>query len=164
MLNVAPGSYEELDKNHNELGGSENETESDDEIDKPGCSKDTTDLENSCEINHHLNDENVEYEINNSLEVNQDSFVLVQFQGKKKMLYYVGLVVETKDESGENSVLVKFLKRKKLKDENSVFVFPDVDDISLVNISQISEVLPRPSIDRRGHYECTTNFSNFHIN
>ena len=78
----------------------------------------------------------------NVCSVNVDDYVLVQFVGKVKPLYYIGIV--TKCENQE--VTVNFMKRGKLQ-----FIFPQAKDESVIQMKTIKKILPPPS-ERRGHF------------
>lgn len=81
-------------------------------------------------------------EVDQSLKVGK--WVLVELCGKKSRKTFHGIIL-TKN---EDSLTVKFAK----KTENSYFVFPEKDDISEVDESQIIEVLPDPEMNHRGQY------------
>lgn len=81
----------------------------------------------------------------------KNDFVLVCFNTKKTTKYYVGLVQEVVD---NDQFLVKYMRKKKEK----IFVFPQVDDISLVSHEDIAAVLEKPDITSRGIYTFNYNF------
>lgn len=74
--------------------------------------------------------------------VNVDDYVLVQFMGKVKPLYYVGVVTKCEGQD----VTVNFMKRGKLQ-----FIFPQAKDESIIQVNSIKKILPSPTV-RRGHF------------
>lgn len=83
--------------------------------------------------------------------VDHSDWVLVEFEGKKEKLFYVGLVVEnrkTENNRGSARVLVNFLKKE---GKTSSYIFPMEKDEGWVDLRQIKKVLPTPEI-RRGHH------------
>lgn len=176
MLKVAPGLSMTLEELENRQEGG----------DRPSCSTENVDLE---ETNNEIceqiegpteedpdGDESIEkltdlepdvedVEIDLELKIDQESFVIVQFPGKKKILHYLGLVLKSEEQTEEdNCILVKFMKTRTLKNGEKDFVFPDVDDISLVNVFDVKKILPSPSVDRRGHHVFDINFKDFELN
>lgn len=77
------------------------------------------------------NDDDVVIQIND--------FVLVQFAGKKNKVLFVGQV----EDKEEDNYKVRFMRRK--EDSWKLF-FPEKDDISSVDRSDIIMKLPQPSI------------------
>lgn len=86
-----------------------------------------------------------------------NKFVIVQFQSKKNLRHYIGLV--TNIDCSVMDCEVKFLKKKSgsLKE----FCFPEKDDISLVELRDIVKILHNPLINRRQNYVFDADFSFF---
>lgn len=81
--------------------------------------------------------------------VKDHDYVLVEFpSGKNRVLYYVGIVLNTNIDGVE----VKFMKKGKVQ-----FVFPQAEDISVVKMEQIKKVMPVPNV-RRGHFNFQLRF------
>lgn len=87
------------------------------------------------------------------LEIKIGDWVLVQFQGKKNTLYYVGKVLERT----KNMFKVTFCKK-----QGASFVFPLVTDEAEVERLQIKKKLPYPK-ERRGHFNFPLKFPNICI-
>jgi len=68
--------------------------------------------------------------------------VFIKFESKNSFIYYVGLVLEM-----EKDELKIMFARKKLG-SSLKFVFPDVDDITQVDIKDVKLRLPCPTITR----------------
>lgn len=177
MLKVAPGcsmTLEELENRHEEpnilscsadnrdLGTTCSETWKQNE----GPTEEHSDSEESTEVrsNHEPDDDEENAEIDPEFKIQQKSFVIVQFPGKKKILHYLGVVLESEGQTEEdNCILVKFMKTQRVKSGEKVFVFPDVDDVSLVNVFDVKKILPPPSVDRRGHHVFDISLKDFDI-
>ncbi|KAK4887561.1 hypothetical protein RN001_003832 [Aquatica leii] len=71
-----------------------------------------------------------------------NDFVLVQFNAKKEMVFYVGKVVQT--ENLKNEIEVIFLR--KARKFTGHFVFPNIPDISMVSTEDIKMILPPPTL------------------
>nr|XP_023019709.1 longitudinals lacking protein isoform X6 [Leptinotarsa decemlineata] len=80
-----------------------------------------------------------------SLKVKENDYVVVKLCGKKSSKYYIG-VVQTILPSNEYSV--KFMRKR---GENK-FVFPDIEDVSLVMSNEIITVLDTPVLNNRQQY------------
>lgn len=81
---------------------------------------------------------------------NANDYVIVKFCTKKFTKHYIGVVQSTKLDDYPNDYLIKFLKKK--TDDTNKFFFPDRDDVSLVDKTNIVTVLPSPTIGHRGYY------------
>lgn len=88
--------------------------------------------------------------------IKQGMYVVVQFNTKKTCRHFVGIILENEDE--DQNLTVKFCK----KNEQG-FVFPERDDISLVNFFDIKTVLPNPVIGRRGVFTFNTDLSAYNL-
>ena len=74
-------------------------------------------------------------------------YVIVKFSGKKKVVHYVGLVVEPQEVNSETSgdesdYTVKFLRRE--TPSSFSFIFPSVDEITVIAADDIVQKLPSP--------------------
>lgn len=78
-----------------------------------------------------------------------DMFVVVEFAIKKTRTHFIG-VIKNED--------LRYLKKVA-----NGFVFPVIEDISLVNCSDIKEILPNPLIGRRGKYSFLKNISSYNF-
>lgn len=83
-------------------------------------------------------------EIAEKVQIND--YVVVKFEGRKIIHHYVGLVLSEKDDS---ELLIKFLR----KSAGMMFVFPEMDDICLVNAKDVVAKLNSPSINNRQQYK-----------
>lgn len=68
--------------------------------------------------------------------VTQRDFVIVKFPTKSTLVYYIGQVLSV---SGTN-IKVNFLRRK---NNSNTFVFPPIEDTSVVERDDILSILPR---------------------
>ena len=68
------------------------------------------------------------------------SWILVKYSTKKTLRYYVGQILEERDEM----IKVKFLRRK-----GNYFIWPTVEDISSITEDDVVRVLPAPKTKRR---------------
>ncbi|XP_067203736.1 uncharacterized protein [Linepithema humile] len=75
---------------------------------------------------------------------NPNDYVLVPFETNKSFIYYIGVVIFSK----ENEYNIKFMKKK----ENYLFYFPKRDDICVVKSVNIVRKLSSPNIDAKGLY------------
>ena len=66
-------------------------------------------------------------------------YVLTEFQGKTKLIYYVGEVIKDKDGYGDTEV--SFMRRVKNSDK---FAFPEIPDEASVNETDVKMILPQP--------------------
>lgn len=75
----------------------------------------------------------------------EGKYVLVQFLTKKSCKYYVAVVLNEK-------LKVKFLRKWSSKNifVKDCFIWPLVDDISIIKRTDIRHILPTPKEDRRG--------------
>lgn len=95
-------------------------------------------------------------------EVKVGKYVLVKFLTKKSVVHFVGLVTEKSDDN----VLVRFMRQK--PDQN-VFIFPDINDESLVNVEDIVMSLPDPTVSQESsrlsvsQISFDVSFANFNI-
>lgn len=97
-------------------------------------------------------------------EIEKDSYVVVQFSTKKTLKYFIGKVTETKDDdqySLEESYIVKFMR--KAVNTSLGYIFPEVDDVSVVNIMDIKAVLSTPTVGRRGNFLFKENLKMFNL-
>lgn len=101
-------------------------------------------------------EEETESEIFGPARLKQGLYVIVEFATKKTCKHFIGTIIENED-LNENFT-VKFLRKK-----NNGFVFPQIEDISLVNFFDIKEILPTPVIKRRGVFTFSTNISRYNL-
>lgn len=106
----------------------EEESESDKSLYNSSSSEEVTDIEDQME-----NEKEEENFITGLVNVND--YVLVRFATKKTVTYYVGKVLETIN--GEH--LINFMRRKK---PGYHFVYPDVEDQSLVSEEHVMKLPP----------------------
>lgn len=85
-----------------------------------------------------------EQQTNEHKSVNASDFVVVKFATKKTVKHFIGLVLEENPDGYQ----IKFLRKKR----GTLFVFPDVDDISDVVETDIEKVLMPPQIVRKVHH------------
>lgn len=86
------------------------------------------------------------------LRLSPSDFVLVRFCTKKNIKHYIGQV-QREDDDGD--LEVKFLR----KSTNGAFIFPLVDDISSVLLSDIVKVLNTSKV-HRGAFSFQNDLSN----
>lgn len=158
MLKIKPGcsvTAEDIENQENDI---DKDSESENEIDNdPSTSHPTA--ENEFEDQAEQEDQNqgitidVSEDITNTQnennEIKQGAYIVVQFCGKKSIKHFIGIVLNTEDEveDEDNSIFVKFMKKGA-----KGFIFPEIDDTSVVNLLDVKEVLETPTIDRRGEY------------
>jgi len=75
---------------------------------------------------------------------NLNDYVLVPFETKKSVIYYIGVVISSK----ESEYNIKFMKKK----EKNLFYFPKQDDICAIQSVNIARKLSFPNIDAKGLY------------
>lgn len=158
MLQIAPGksiSYEELIRSSD--SNSEDFSEDDKESDSGQEEVDQTDeripMEAQVEDDRLVDTLNsVEPEEQQS-KIIVGSFVIVQFVTKKTCKHFVGEVLNIM----EDDYNVKFMR----KCFTNGFVFPQVDDISLVKEQDIIKHLETPSEVRRGIYRFRCDLSSY---
>lgn len=80
-------------------------------------------------------------------------YVIVPFATKKTLVHFVALVIE----KPFAEVKVKFLRKKK----DGSFVFPQADDISVLDVVDIIKILDKPVISPRGFHHFEHNFSEY---
>ncbi|KAF5292972.1 hypothetical protein FQR65_LT11089 [Abscondita terminalis] len=84
-------------------------------------------------------------------------YVLVEFLTKKSKKYYVGIVTSV---INREECQVKFLRQAGVK----TYIFPSVDDISVIETQQITLRLKEPTKDNRSHYLFHEDLSFFNVN
>lgn len=113
--------------------------------------------ESECEDHVSLHDEsdedlgrliastNSEYDfergLSDDLVLKPNDYVLVEFDGKKKVLMLVGQTEEVEEEEGR-TYKVKFMRKK----DSWKFYFPEKEDISSVEREDIKMKLPQPNL------------------
>ena len=93
-----------------------------------------------------LSQEEENFDNNSSQFLKVGKWVEVEFLGKRSKKIFHGIIISHTDDAYS----VKFAKKP--ENGSSYFVFPEKDDISDVDASQILNVLPEPMMDHRGHY------------
>ena len=83
-------------------------------------------------------EEQIEFEITDDLKIDVNDFVLIEFCGKKKTVQYVGKI-----EGIEENYKVNFMRRKQ---DSWKFYFPEKEDISSLERSDIKMKLPQPHL------------------
>ncbi|KAG5900266.1 hypothetical protein JTB14_000793 [Gonioctena quinquepunctata] len=78
-------------------------------------------------------------------EVKENDYVVVKLCGKKSTKYYVGLVQSALP---SHELSVKFMK----KCGQNKFIFPELEDISLVMSAEVIAVLDTPVLNNRHQY------------
>lgn len=67
-------------------------------------------------------------------------YVLIEFHGKTKLMYYVSVVTKAKDRFGD--IEVSFMRRVK---NSNKFIFPEIPDMSSVSVADVKMILPEPN-------------------
>lgn len=98
------------------------------------------DVYSSSDESSHAGQDTTEVEIND--------YVVVRFTGRKKCHHYLGIVLE----KAENELLVKFMKKSGV-----MFVFPDKEDLSSVDPSDVVAKVGQPSVNNRQQYTFSLN-------
>jgi hypothetical protein len=92
---------------------------------------------------------------------NIEDWILVKFETKKTIKHLAGKILSF---NKEDKPVVKFTRRKiLLKNMQTVFIFPVIDDISDVLNEDIICTLPQPTILRRGEIRFNFNIQQFNI-
>jgi len=92
-------------------------------------------------------------------EKKKDDWVLVKFSKNKSIYYYVGQVIDNKEDC-----TVKFLRKLKSKKKDCIkFVWPTIDDVGMVLEPDIMVILPEPSKGRRGKLLFPVDFSSYNV-
>lgn len=89
-----------------------------------------------------------------TINLRENDYVLVSFKTRKNVKYYVGRIMELVD----NEYLINYLK---LQSNSLNFVYPTIQDTSLVSSSDIVASLPVPTLKKRGHHEFNFDFSKY---
>lgn len=118
------------------------ESVSDDEIDKP---------------NQFIFEDNIQEEPDNGdQQIQKDSWVVVEYQTKKTKKHFIGQIASI--DSAEASV--KFVKRSK----NDRFLWPNVDDIDVISLSDIKKkICSNPIVCRRGQLLFDIDMTSFNF-
>lgn len=85
-------------------------------------------------------------------------YALVKFSSGKNAKYYVGKIIDCKD----NEFTAKYLR----KNSKGTFSWPQVDDVSIITRPDIEKKLPKPSISLCGvlkfNIDCKIPMSNIY--
>lgn len=73
--------------------------------------------------------------------IKDNSFILVQFAKKKSLVYYVGKIIS---HYSRTEFQVSYLRKK--PGSSWTFVFPNVEDMHTVDITDIEMILPDPKL------------------
>lgn len=107
----------------------------------------SSDLENLEDETMEMQDTDIEmyYKLDSNIEIEiiVDSYILVRFKMEKRSKYFLGQVLQL---YGKSSCKVKFLRHKR----NGKFAWPINDDVSIVENTDIVQVLSNPISERRG--------------
>lgn len=76
--------------------------------------------------------------------VNVNDFVVVKFLGKRSIKNYIGLIISKED----HEYTVKYLRRSTEKK----FIFPVIEDTSVIEEADIVFKLKQPLLDQRNRY------------
>lgn len=95
-------------------------------------------------------------------DIMEGDWALVQFPGKKSVKYYVGLVLPEDNDTEYDELRMKFT-RKTIFNQNLVFKFPPIDDISHVQKNDIIKLLPQPKICKRGQIRFDVSFEGYSV-
>lgn len=93
----------------------------------------------------------------------EGEYVLVEFATKKKILYYVGKVLQTRNKDLEYQI--SFLRQNR----QHKFCLPDVPDISFIKEQDVKFILPKPTVSgstsrQQSIYDFPLNLSSIAIN
>lgn len=77
-------------------------------------------------------------------------WIIAKFATKKSFIYYVGQITII-----EPCLEAKFARRSGL---SSKFIWPNIQDVSLINKDEIHRYLPAPTFDKRGHFQFNITF------
>ncbi|GBL88743.1 hypothetical protein AVEN_158880-1 [Araneus ventricosus] len=102
---------------------------------------DTNDSDSSSSMQNYFNDCLKNPKVN--------YYIIVTLSGKKSFHYYIGLVLQHHDEE----LVVKFMK----KSSGKKFVFPEIEDISSIDLKDIICILNQLLVNNRQHYEFIIN-------
>lgn len=91
-------------------------------------------------------DSESEEEIENLRKPKRSDYVVVQFIGKKSIKHYIGLIMS---ENNSEECTIKFMRKSSGKNK---FIFPTVEDIAVVEITDVVHILKQPMLDARNHY------------
>lgn len=83
-----------------------------------------------------LDDEMEDETLKNQVKVND--WIILKFSGKKRIRYFVGLVTD----HNQDNLTVKFSRRI----DGNKFKWPEIDDISEIDLEQIDSYLKPPTI------------------
>ena len=88
-----------------------------------------------------------------------DDWILVKFIGKRSVKHYVAKIINVYN----NEINVKFVRKSMFFMKKSIFVFPDIDDCSIVSLSDIIALLPNPKVGRRGEISFEVSFAMYNV-
>jgi hypothetical protein len=73
----------------------------------------------------------------------EGTHVVVRYEaGKKSFKYFAGVILSETSEQG--TLQVKFMKCVKGKTHQIAFIYPEVDDIDIIDLGDVVTLLPEP--------------------
>lgn len=117
--------------------------------------KDITYQESSDDSNF-IGDIEIEENINFPTNVEVGSFCIVKFTARKILKYYIAQILQQHEEGFE----VKFLRKAKGVNK---FCWPQVEDVAIIDESDIERALPEPQMDHWGKFTFNLNFSGYNL-
>lgn len=90
--------------------------------------------------------------------VKVDDWVLVKFASKKLVKHFVGKVI-----SFDEDPVVLYTRKISETHFTTIFRFPEIQDESVVEISDIVSILPTPTFSRRGHVCFQVSFTGYNV-
>jgi len=88
-------------------------------------------------------------------------YALVQFEGKTKKKYYVGLVLNDSP-NDEDTVVMKYMHKDPTM--YNTFYFPEINDIHYVFLQDIALKLNEPTLSKRlSKYTFTNDISSYNV-
>ena len=95
--------------------------------------------------------------VNDRPDVTVGRWVLIPYETAKTTKYYIGQIL--KETEGQKKLEVKFLQHR----GNHTFVWPEREDVDVVDITHIKQNLPEPQMDRRDVLSFQTDLSHYNI-
>lgn len=91
----------------------------------------------------------------NMITLQSGTYVVVKLSSKKSSKHFVGLLM---NKNSMEDYTIKFMKRK--DGSPNGFIWPQIDDQSIVSFEEVIGVLDQPSIDRRGinYFKCDLSY------
>lgn len=70
---------------------------------------------------------------------------MVKLKGKKVEKYFIAIILE----QNATEYTVKFMRKSTM---GNFFIFPNVDDVSLISAEDVVKILPQPTVTKRKQY------------